>query len=129
MRNLLLVMGVIETIVGVGLLSAPSLLASILLSSPLEGAVGVLVARVGGAALLSLGVACLLALEDAGTRRATGIITAMLVYNVAVTVLLTYAGVGLGMTSMFLWLVIVVHVALAVWCVVCLRGMRTPGTA
>ena len=127
MRNLLLVMGVIETAVGAGLLAAPSLLASVLLHSPLEGTVGVLVARVGGAALLSLGVACLLSLDEAGTRRATAIIAAMLVYNVAVTVLLTYAGMGLGMTTMLLWLVIVVHVVLAVWCVVCLRGARTPG--
>ncbi len=129
MANLLLVMGVIETLVGVGLLAAPSLLASILLSSPLEGAVCVLVARVGGAALLSLGVACLLARGDADARGATGVIAAMLVYNIAATALLAYASLGLGLESLLLWPVIVVHGALAVWCVVCLRGVRTPGAA
>ncbi len=129
MRNLLLVMGIVETGTGLALLAAPSLVASILLGLPLEGTVGSIVGRVGGAALLSLGVACLLARGAAATDAPSGIITAMLIYNTAATALLVYCRLGLGMTSMVLWPAIVLHAALAVWCIASLRGGRAPDAA
>jgi hypothetical protein len=122
--TLLRVMGVIELITGLGLLAAPSLLASLLLGSPLEGAVALVVARVCGAALFSLGIACLLS-RDESAARASGLPIGMLLYNVGSTGVLAFAGFGLGLGGALLWLVVIVHAALAIWCVACLR-VRTP---
>jgi hypothetical protein len=118
--TLLRVVGVIESITGIGLLAAPSLLASLLLGATLDGAVALVVARVCGIALLSLGVACLLS-RDESAARATGLPIGALVYNVGVTGVLAFAGLGLGLGGVLLWLVVIVHTVLAVWCIACFR--------
>ena len=122
MRTLLVVMAVVEAGAGLALLAAPSFVAVLLLGSSLEGGVSLIVARICGSGLLSLGIACLLGRGDAGAP-AAGLITAMLVYNVITTALLAYAGFGLGLTGLLLWPAIVIHAALAIWCVVRLRSV------
>jgi len=82
------------------------------------------VARVGGAALLSIGVACWLARNDHQSRAAAGLIAALLLYNIAAVAVLVYAGVGLALFGIGLWPAVVLHVALAVWCIACLRTKR-----
>jgi hypothetical protein len=119
MKALLLVMGFVETATGLGLLASPPLIASLLLGASLEGAVGLLVARVCGAALLSLGIACFLARDEADDRP-NGLIIAMIVYNTLATALLAYSAFGLGLTGIALWPAIVVHAALVIWCLACL---------
>ena len=64
--------GVLEAGVGVGLLLAPSALASILLRSPLAEA-GVTVARLAGGGLLALGIACWSARETPADPVAIGV--------------------------------------------------------
>ena len=44
----------------------------------------------------------------------------MLIYDGVVAVLLGYAGFVLGRVGIALWPAVVLHAALAVWCVVCL---------
>jgi hypothetical protein len=129
MKTLLVVMAVVEVGAGLALLAAPSFVAVLLLGSSLEYAVGLVVARICGAGLLSLGVACLLARDEAGAP-AGGLLTAMLVYNVVATAVLGYARLGLGLMGILLWPAIVVHGALAIWCIVCLRSdsIRVRGT-
>jgi hypothetical protein len=119
MRNFLLVSGVVEVVTGLGLVFSPSLIASILLGSLLEGDAGLIVGRVCGTALLALGIVCLLARDDSGAR---GIIVAMLLYDVGATALLVYSRFGLGLTGIALWPAIVLHAVLALWCIVSLRG-------
>jgi hypothetical protein len=46
---------------------------------------------------------------------------AMLLYNVAVTALLAFASVGLALHGVALWPAVVLHSAMTVWCVACLR--------
>jgi hypothetical protein len=121
MRNLLIAMGVVETATGLGLLAVPSLVASVLLGSSLEGAVGLIVGRVCGAALLALGIACLLARAEADFRSSTALIIAMLAYNTVATALLAYSLLGLRLIGIALWPAILIHAALAIWCIVCLR--------
>jgi quinol-cytochrome oxidoreductase complex cytochrome b subunit len=85
---------------------------------------GVVVARVAGAALLALGVACWLARNDEQSCAARGLITAMLLYNIAAVAVLGYAGIGVGLTGIGLWPAVVLHAAMTVWCFVCLRTKR-----
>jgi hypothetical protein len=108
------------------LLLSPSLVVSLLLGGMLDTPAALVLARVGGAALLSIGVACWLARNDPHSRAATGLISALLLYNIAVVAVLVYGGLGLGLSGIGLWQAVVLHAALAVWCIACLRTKLTP---
>ena len=92
-----------------------------LVGSPLDTTVALTVARVCGAALLSLGIASWLARGDTQNRAGRGLVAAMLLYNVAVAVILAFAGVGFGLYGVALWPAVVLHLVMAIWCIVCLR--------
>jgi len=119
--SLLVVTAVIEIGTGLALLLSPLVLVSILLGSPLGGAVDFAIARVAGAALLSLGTACWLARNPAKDRAATVLLMAMLLYNSIVAAVLIYAGIGSGLNGIGLWPAVVLHVVLASWCIMCAR--------
>jgi len=57
-RRLLIVTGALEAATGAGLLIAPRLVASLLLGAALNESGATLVARIGGAALVVVGIAC-----------------------------------------------------------------------
>ena len=121
MKTLLIVTAMVELGAGFALLSCPSAVAALLLGAPLEAPAALTVARVGGAALVALGVDCWLARGDTPSRAARGLIVAMLMYNLVATAVLAFAGIGLGLHGVALWPAVVLHAAMAVWCVVCLR--------
>jgi heme A synthase len=121
MKNLLVVMAWLEAITGIGLIGSPAALVPLLLGAALDSPVGLVLARVAGAALLALGLACWLARGDGGSRAARGLVAGMLLYNGAVGALLVYAGLSLDLSAIGLWPTVLVHLTLAVWCVVCLR--------
>ena len=127
MKNLLTVTAGIEAATGLALLGLPSLVVSLLLGGSLDTPAALVVARVTGAALLSLGVACWSARNDEKSRAAVGVVTAMLMYNVAAVAVLAYAGIGLGLSGIGLWPAVLLHAALAAWCIACLRTKRVNG--
>ena len=92
-----------------------------LLGSRLDTPVALVLGRVAGVALLSLGIACWLARNDGKSQAGTGLITAMLLYNTLAAAILAHAGVGLEMFGVGLWPAVLLHLALAVWCIACLR--------
>jgi hypothetical protein len=111
----------IELGAGLALLCLPSAAATLLVGAPLEGPAAWIVARVCGAGLLTLGIACWLARGDTQSRAATGLIAAMLIYDVAVAAILAFAAIGMGLHGVALWPAVVLHGAMSVWCVACLR--------
>ncbi|HEY5705863.1 MAG TPA: hypothetical protein VIS96_09850 [Terrimicrobiaceae bacterium] len=124
MKALPIVTAVIEVGAGLALLGFPSAVAVLLLGTPLETAAALTVARVAGAGLLALGVACWLARGDMQSRAAIGLVVAMLLYNAAAVAVLAYAGIGLGLYGALLWPAVFLHAAMAVWCAACL--LRRP---
>ncbi len=116
-KLLLPITGAVEAATGLLLLIAPSILVELLLGEPPGSPAGITVARVTGAALLTLGIACWLAREDAASRAAKGLIVAMLLYNVAVVAVLVIAWTSEGLSGIGLLPVVLAHAVLAAWCV------------
>jgi hypothetical protein len=121
-KSLLGVTAVLEAGVGLALVALPSQLATILLGSSLDSAVALTIARVAGVALCALGLACWLARHDGGSHAARGLVAALVLYNAAASLVLAYAGVGLELSSVALWPTVLIHVAMAAWCVTRLLG-------
>ena len=114
---------IIEAATGLALIVVPAIVVRLLLGAEISGA-SIPLGRVAGAALLALGVACWLALNDRQSRTARGLVVAMLVYNIVATAVLAFAGIGLGLHGVALWPAVVLHAVMAIWCIVCLR--RSP---
>jgi hypothetical protein len=121
MKTLLSVTALLEAATGFALAASPSLLISLLIGSPLDTRSGSLVGRLAGVALLTLGLVCWLARNDQKSSVTAGPVAAMLFYNVAVATLLAYARLDLGLSGIGLWPTVVLHAALALWCIACLR--------
>ena len=118
MKKLLIVTAWLEAVTGVALMVSPAPPVLLLVGASLDTTGGLIIARVAGAALLALGLACWLARDDGRSDAARGLIAAMLVYNVAAVAVLLYAGLGLKLSAIGLWPAVVLHGALALWCVV-----------
>jgi hypothetical protein len=101
MKKVLIFAAAAEATTGVALLIAPSLVGQLLLGEDLTG-VTIPVARVAGIALIALAIACWPGPPLAG----------MLTYNAAVTVYLAYLGFAGGLTGIFLWPVVALHLVL-----------------
>jgi hypothetical protein len=124
MRILLIVTAVLEAITGIALVASPSLPVSFLIGSPLDTPVGLVIGRLAGAALLTLGLGCWLARNDQASRAAHGLVAAMLFYNIAATTLLAYARLTLELSGIGLWPAIVLHAGLALWCIASLQDQK-----
>ena len=111
---------------GATLTCLPSLATTLLLDGPLTTPEALAVARVGGAGLLALGVACWLARGDVQTSAAKGLVAGMLVYNVGAVIVLGTAGISLQRVGIALWPAIVLHVVMTGWCVLCLSRQPMP---
>jgi hypothetical protein len=123
-NHLLTLTAVIEMGTGLVLVALPSFLVTLLLGSSLDAPAALTVGRLAGAALLALGVACWLARHDGRGRAVTGLVAAMFLYNLAAVSILASAGIGSGLGGVALWPAVVLHAAMAVWCIACLRNKR-----
>jgi hypothetical protein len=124
MKTLLTVTVVIEAGAGLALLGVPSVTASLLLGTPLDSAVAVSLARVGGAAILTLALVCWLARRDADSLASRGLIVAMLFYNFAVAAVLAFASLSEGLHGVLLWPAVAFHVGMGAWCIASLLSAR-----
>ena len=120
MKKLLALAAVVEAATGLALIAVPGFVVRLLLGAEISGA-SIPLGRVAGAALLALGVACWLARGDTQSRATRGLVVAMLMYNLVATAVLAFAGIGLGLHGVALWPAVVLHAAMGVWCIGCLR--------
>lgn len=117
MKTLCTASAVIEAGAGVALMAFPSVVVKLLLGSPLEAPVAVMTGRLTGAALFTLGIGCWLARGDVQSRAARGLVAAMTFYNLAAVAVFLFAGLGAKLAGIALWPVVIIHAAMAVWCV------------
>ncbi len=121
-KSLLTVTALLETSTGLALLLSPPLVVGLLLGASPDAPASLVVSRVAGAGLLSLGIGCWLARDDGSSRAGRGLVAAALVYNSATVAVLAGAASGSALVGPLLWPVVVLHAALAVWCIACLRA-------
>ncbi len=125
MRKLFIAMAAIEMVTGLGLIVSPPMLAWLLLGSVLDAPPAIIIARIGGVALLSLATACWFAASDENSPAAAGVMAAMVLYNCGAIILLAYAGIGLGLSGLGLWPAVLVHTVLAVGCIANIKPRAT----
>jgi hypothetical protein len=107
MSRLLRASASVEAATGVALIVVPSLVARMLLGAELSG-VGIIVARLAGISLFSLGLACWPTTES--TRAAS---SALLAYNLLVGLYLLYLGIRGEWVGVLLWPAALLHAAIA----------------
>ena len=117
-KILLIVFALVEAAAGLALLVMPGVASSLVLGAPLDTPTGLVVGRIAGAALLSFAIVCWQVSNSERGGVATGVVSAMLVYNAAAAAILVYAGVRLKLQSTLLWPAILLHWFLAAWCLV-----------
>ena len=115
MRSLLTLTSVFEITTGLVLIAIPSVTVSLLLGPSLTEPSGMLVARIGGAALITLAIACWLSRND--VQSSMVMIKALVFYNLAAALLLVYAGVVEHFSGMGLWPAALLHIGLLGWCI------------
>jgi hypothetical protein len=116
MKILLIVTAVIEGVVGFLLFIMPAIVVPVLLGAPIDTPTGMVAGRLAGAAIIALAICCWQARNAERSGAGLGIVMAMLFYNMAAAAVLVYAGVRLGLQSVYIWPTIVLHSALALWC-------------
>lgn len=119
-KPLFIATSVIEGCAGLALLVAPALTASILIGALFDTPADSVIGRVAGAALLALGLCCWVARNDDRTRAGKAIVSGMLLYNAITVMVLTEAGIVWHLSGIGLWPAVLLHAAMAVWCLVCL---------
>jgi hypothetical protein len=114
----------VEAATGLCLLILPGVLLTVLLGLNQATVDVIFVGRLTGAALLAIGIASWIARTDTRTPSQVGLLIGILIYNLAATVLLAFAGSILAMMGILLWPAVVLHAILAVWCFRCLQPER-----
>lgn len=95
LARLLGIAGILESVMALALVIDPASVASILLQSSLE-APGIVIGRIAGGGLLSLGIACWCARKTPTTSASFGVAWGLLAYNVVAGVTLAFAGTAMA---------------------------------
>jgi hypothetical protein len=103
MKKTLIFAAVAEAFTGLALLIVPSLVGRLLLGEEFTG-IAIPVARVAGIALIALGIACWPGPPLVG----------MLIYSALVALYLAYLGFAAGLTGVFLWPAVALHIVLSI---------------
>jgi hypothetical protein len=112
---------------GLLLLFVPAVPLALLLGVGEAAAEALLVARVAGVALLAIGVASWSARKGEPSAAQLGLLVGILIYDGAAAAILANAGLGPGMVGIALWPAVIIHVTLAVWCLLCIAGTKSAG--
>jgi len=117
MKRLLTTTAILEVLTGIGLIAVPSLTVKLLVGSPIDGAESLIVARIAGAALVSLAIACWFSRNNAA---ASGVVKALLFYDIAAAAVLLHGAIGYKLSGVGLWPAVLLHAGLTLWCFVSL---------
>jgi len=113
LRLLLTLSSGLEILAGLPVLITPAPVVSFLLGSPLDS-IGVVLARLFGAGVFALGLACLKARNDVGSPAGLSVSIGITAYNVLAAVVLLWTVAGSGLGGLLLWGAGIVHAVFGV---------------
>ncbi len=111
LRLLLTLSGGIELLTGLLVLISPATAVALLLGGALDSIAAVL-ARLCGAGMFALGLACLRARDDVGNPAGLAVSIGITSYNVLAAVVIIWAAAGLGLGGLILWAAGITHAVL-----------------
>jgi hypothetical protein len=112
----------LECATGLGLLLAPGVVLRLLFGLTQPVTETLLLARLGGAALVALGAISWGAGRFHRSPAGLGLMIGITLYNGLAAAVLAYAAVGLNMQGVLIWPATLAHAALLLWCHQC-RGL------
>ena len=118
-KSLLAVSAAVEVGAGAALAVFPVTLVVILIGGTLDSPTALSVARLAGAALVTIGLICWFASRDSGSRAAAGVVAALAFYNAAAVGVLLYARLGMDLSGPGILPAVILHAGLAAWCLAC----------
>ena len=123
LRLLLTLCGGLEILAGLTALIAPGPLLSLLLAGPGDS-ISSVVARLFGAGVFALGLACLKTRNDAVSPAGLAVSIGMTAYNLLAAVVLLWTAAASGLGGLLLWGAGILHAALGVLLVSALVASR-----
>jgi len=111
LRLLLTLCGGLEILAGLPALISPATVVSLLLGSSLDS-IGVVLARLFGAGVFALGLACLKARDDVRSPAGLAVSIGITAYNLLAAVVLLWTAAGSGLGGLLLWGAGIAHAAL-----------------
>ncbi|TAH07928.1 MAG: hypothetical protein EAZ12_08270 [Sphingobacteriia bacterium] len=121
MRSLLTVTALLEGCTGLALAFVPTLVASKLLGTSFTDPGVMIIAKLAGAALITIAIACWLSRSNS---QSTIMVKAMLAYNFFSIVLLSYSALGESISGPGLWPAVFIHLVLLIWCLFSLKSKQ-----
>ena len=118
MKSILTITALVEGATGLALVIIPSSVVTVLLGTSLTDISAILIARLAGAALITIAIACWLSRSN---THSAAIVKAMLGYNAFSIVLLVYAVLVEHISGPGLWPAVILHLGLLIWCLSSLR--------
>jgi hypothetical protein len=125
LRLLLTLSGGLEILAGLPALITPALVVSLLLGVPVDAIASVL-ARLFGAGVFALGLACLKARDDVRSPAGLAVSIGITSYNVLAAVVLLWTAAGSGLGGLLLWGAGIGHAVLGALFVSALFKPHTP---
>lgn len=113
----------VECATGLGLMLVPAITTSLLFGWTQPTLETLLLARLGGAAVLAIGAASWGARTFHRSRASLGLLIGLTLYNGLAAAILVYAALGLNMQGVLMWPATLYHAALLPWCLASARRM------
>ena len=127
MKKLLTLTALLESGTGLGMLIVPSVVTTIILGSPVDTKVALVLSRITGIALLVIGIICWVYRNEEQNKSTKGLIGAIGVYNFGVLAVFVYVGLDSGLSGIGLWPLSIAHAVMGFWCVTILSEKQTSG--
>ena len=117
MKKLLTLTALLESGTALGLLIVPSVVTTIILGSPVDIKVALVISRISGIALLVIGIICWVNRNEEQNKSTKGLVGAIGLYNFGVIVVFVAAGLSPEPNGVGLWPIVVAHLIMGIWCV------------
>ena len=121
MKYLLTVTAIVEGCAGLMFEVLPSQMSKLVFGTSLSTSIEFALARGFGIGLIGLAVICWLTRHDGQSHTVRGIVGGLMVFEAGCAIGLLYANIVSGLSSIFFWPFVLIHLVMATWCIVCLR--------